>query len=464
MLVGGAAAAAPASAAAPAVSATVLVDSAATGPRVPNRFLGFSAESANSCALARLGPAYRQLFRNLGPGTVRVGGNTVEGVRWVPAGTARCTADRTVMTKDLLDEVFALARSVGWTVTWTVPLDRLDVPSAVAQARHAASQGAALESVEFGNEPDLYKGATDVQAMQDWRTLHRAFRASGATAPVSGPGTSAPSVSGYFGRFVAAEHEKLSFATAHRYFGGASTTNPKSVHDLLSPTLMRTARSSLTAGRQAALERGLALEVNETNSFYAGGQEGASDTFAAALWGVDYLFTGLESGVRAMLLHGVPDDPAGNSHGQEHYEPIRPDGTPAPLYYGMLMFQQAAPAGATSVSAAVSSAANVAAHAVRAPDGSLRVVLVNKTTGTDVAATVSLDPRFTSGRVLRLAGPSVRATSGATLGGSPVSSSGTWSPRSVQTVEVTDGSSSISVPAASAVLITYRPEQGLNRP
>lgn len=54
---------------------------------------------------------------------------------------------------------------------------------------------------------------------------------------------------------------------------------------------------------QAAEAAGAPLVMGETNSVSCGGKSGISDTFGAALWGVDYVLTGATIGIRKTYFH-----------------------------------------------------------------------------------------------------------------------------------------------------------------
>jgi len=125
------------------------------------------------------------------------------------------------------------------------------------------------------------------------------------------------------------------------------------------------------------------LIIDETNSAYAGGRRGVSDTFAATLWGLDYLYTAAENGIQGVYFHGS----MGTNDGA--YSPIgsRLTGVYAkPIYYAMLLFHESTNTG-TIIRTQVNSSINLVSHAAIAPDSSVRLILINKelTIGTDVS-------------------------------------------------------------------------------
>jgi hypothetical protein len=280
-------------------SASVTVNPANAGYAVPQRLVGFSVEPGNVCNLVQLAqskPALKQLFANLWPGTLRIGGNTLEYTSWQPDASAQCKWDKTVYTKALVDSLFNFANSVGWNVTWTTPLKHFDPSQGVPEALYVATKGAAVSSVEFGNEPNKY-GTTYSSYIQNWRTYYNDFRASNTSTPVSGP-TTAGLTSTYLTSFMSDAGPNVSAMTGHFYMGVAGGTNPPTITDLLSASTVSKERMGLKSALQVANSHGKPLVVNETGSYYHQGQPGVSDVYASALWGADYAFNALDLGVR----------------------------------------------------------------------------------------------------------------------------------------------------------------------
>ena len=120
----------------------------------------------------------------------------------------------------------------------------------------------------------------------------------------------------------------------------------------------------------------------------------------------------------------------------------------------MLAFHYAAAHGKI-VPIKLKSSSNIAGHAVLRSDGKLRVVLINKDELNTATVQINTTLSYTKATAIRLTAPSVSATTGVTLGGSSVASDGAWNPSIIETVP-TDGSlSRVTIPAASAIIITY---------
>src|SRR5258708_4938773 len=184
----------------------------------------------------------------------------------------------------------------------------------------------------------------------------------------------------------------------------------------------------------------------ETTPVYAGGRPRVSDRLGAALWGAELMFQIAAAGGAGINFHAGED---------KVYTPIshgRGGGlTARPLYYGMLMFAQAhgdlVPARLDSGGAAL------VAYAVRAADGALRLVLINK----DVrAALIRIEPgrRFAKGEVSRLEAPALDATAGVRFGSAAVDDYGDWAPAAREAAQFDGGVVVLDMPGASAALVT----------
>jgi hypothetical protein len=112
-----------------------------------------------------------------------------------------------------------------------------------------------------------------------------------------------------------------------------------------------------------------------------------------------------------------------NFHGGVHnhrasenkaYTPIARNGDryrAMPLYYGILMFAQAA-RGALLPAQLAPEPSGLKAFAVRTPEGTLRVCLINQNITDDKRVVIEAGRKFILASMLRLAGPAIDATAG----------------------------------------------------
>lgn len=142
--------------------------------------------------------------------------------------------------------------------------------------------------------------------------------------------------------------------------------------------------------------------MSETNSACGGGAAGLSDSYATALWVVDYMLTGAEHGVDGMNFHG--------SLGMSctGYTPLCQVGTneyaAQPIYYGMLL-----------------------THKPLTGKG-LRLIIENLSQYHS-ATTIKVAGHAGRATVLPMTGPSLLATSGVQIQGASVGATGTITPR-----------------------------------
>jgi hypothetical protein len=192
---------------------------------------------------------------------------------------------------------------------------------------------------------------------------------------------------------------------------------------------------------------GLPFRIAETNSIFNEGQPGVSDTFAAALWGVEFMFQLAEAGADGLNFH------TGDA---KAYTPIGPgaDGrhVARPLYYAMLMFKEAVPDAVLLPSRLVAPDVRLAAFATRSADAALKVCLVNKDLERGVRVEIEAGRQFQSASILWLKAPSAAATSGVTFGGSSVDDFGHWTPTATEDLPWRS-KPFVELPAASAALL-----------
>jgi hypothetical protein len=177
-----------------------------------------------------------------------------------------------------------------------------------------------------------------------------------------------------------------------------------------------------------------------------------SNTLAAALWVLDYMFT-----LASNSCSGVNMETGVNQLGFiSSYSPIGDDEqghhSAAPEYYGMLAFSLAGRGDLLPVEIDAPTAA-IKAYATRPKEGGLVLTLINKG---EVASVLQLDTGSQSRRasVMRLRGPTVDAKTGIMLGGAEVTSRGTWKAANAEVLPVRKGQLMLPMPAASAAIVS----------
>ncbi|KAI1455042.1 hypothetical protein F4805DRAFT_437244 [Annulohypoxylon moriforme] len=201
-----------------------------------------------------------------------------------------------------------------------------------ASAAHAAL-GSKLSLLELGNEIDhfIHKGWRDqswdvATYLQQFRNLSGQvvdsewYQAAGAQAPKFQAGVFAdppwvPDQQDEIDDFSIENLTRAETAQDKAIIGTYAThLYPQSTCDtarwlrmrldLLSNHTVLWLNVSQYAPQAAAADAaGAPLVMGETNSVSCGGKSGISDTFGAALWGVDYVLTGATIGIRKTYFH-----------------------------------------------------------------------------------------------------------------------------------------------------------------
>jgi len=430
----------------------VTVDPAKTLATIPPDFMGLSFEISSVAVpglLAASNHDYVKLVLGLGrDGVIRIGGNTSDFSRYDAHGTAVSAPKATVITEANLRELKTFVDAVGWKLIWGLNLgdDKLD--NAVEEAKAVASiMGDRLLALEIGNEPDLFprsghRGADYGYAawFAEYRRYKAAIRAVLPHAPFAGPDLAG--ATDWMEQFARDEPDCV-LLTAHHYITGQA--NPAATIDTL---LANNTKYDpvLTRFQAAARMAKKPWRMCETASFSGGGKEGVSDTFAAALWALDYLFVLAEHGCA-----GVNMETGVNHLGWiSHYTPISDDGhgnyTATPEYYGLLAFAQV-PKGEVLALDCQAGGVNLTAHAVK-KDKEICLVLINKDLHQGADVSVTTGGMIATPRIMRLSGQTGRIA----LAGAYVGSDGRWGGMPEKYRPATDNAVHLRVGAASAIL------------
>jgi hypothetical protein len=316
-----------------AADALVQIDTGRAGRTVPRSFLGLSIEWDSVEAYA--GPRGRRrtglrallapLVRETGGLALRIGGDTADQAWWNPGASRRPATVLQDVTPATLAAVAWLAGSVRGPVTLDVNLALGDPHNALALARAARRRlpPGSLETLEIGNEPDLYTRARvfHVPGHVHRRVRKRARYDAGAYRRDVGPYLDVLSkrprpaarleVAGFAGPawwsslpgLLDSARGRVGALSGHLY------ALPRCGGRAPPPSWLLTAAAS--RGRAASLarlvalgrRRGLPVRVTELNSAACGGRPGLSDSFVAALWLTDTLFALLRDGVDQADVH-----------------------------------------------------------------------------------------------------------------------------------------------------------------
>lgn len=439
---------------------TVAVDTTAPGLPVAGDFSGLSFEMKDVLPDTNgnyfFSPANRPLvalFKTLGIKNLRVGGNTAD----------RPTVP--VPTESDVDSLFAFARAAEVKVIYTLRLNHGELAAAVKLAdyisQHYKNQ---LAGFAIGNEPNVFSTNYDVY-LAEWKRYAAQITAPAHSpdARFCGPGVS-PGHEKWSARFAGdlAGSGQIAFISQHDYPGGdaRSVTNPAVARDkILSPAMAKHYAKFAANFVPAVLSNGLACRLEEANSFYDGGALDVSDTFAAALWALDYQWWWEAHGMCGINFHTGDKVAARDMNKPCRYAAFWTSDKGYhvhPLGYGIKAFNLVGQGNLLPLTITNADEINFTAYAVRAADQNLFVTLINRehAAGAHAANVMIATPeKFARGRIISLTAPDVAAKTGVTLGGAEIMDDGSWKGKWQQLKPGKDGQFAVNIPAASVAVV-----------
>ncbi len=470
----------------------------ASGPgrtAIASGFLGLSMEFQAVRAYtgsdpAQIDPVLVQLIRNLTPGqapVLRIGGDSTDDSYAPSPSVAAPPYVAYRLTPGWMATTAALAHALGARMILGLNLAADDPALDAVEVRDYVSAfgRASIEALEIGNEPNIYDKITLLHTALgapyrtraptfDFAQYAPQFAAVAGIAeglPLAGPALAvgpAPDPGSWasFMPGLMKSESRLRILTIHRYPLRNCYVPPSSVQY---PTIAHLLSSYATAKLAGDLRPWVALahaahrqlRVDELNSVACRGRHGVSDTFASSLWITDALFSLAGAGVDGVNLHTLPDAP------YELFRFSRADGRweghVQPIYYGLQLFAQAAPAGSRLLRVSRNEPSpSLSVWATHGADGHVRVVLIDKSLTEPVTAALRL-PAASDGSasIERMLAPSITARGGVTLGGRSYGRetfTGQLAPAVTQPLtRLSDGAYLVTLPAASAALVTGSP-------
>ncbi|HEY2655514.1 MAG TPA: glycosyl hydrolase family 79 C-terminal domain-containing protein [Solirubrobacteraceae bacterium] len=471
----------------PANAQLVDVTDAAISRPIAAGFVGLSIEYPSSLAYSGANPAspnptFIRLVEQLNPSgspVIRFGGDTTDWTWWPTPVVEKPPGIRYALTPRWLAVTRATALALHARLILGINLEADSAIIARAEAR-ALLKGigrSLIMGFELGNEPEVYGSI-------DWYTTHAGVGVRGRparygfrsylidyaairsalprTVPLVGPASGAPRWTPELNRYLAA-NPRVRIVTFHRYplhrcFTARGASTYPTIPNLLARRSTRGPGLSLRAAARVAHAHGLTLRADELNSVSCGGARGVSNTFASALWVLDTMFNLAAAGVDGVNIH---------TFRKALYAPFSfmhaSDGWQAhvdPMYYGMLMFARAAPAGSRLLSTRAPSSPALRIWAVRAPDRTVRVTAINDSPTRTLVLAVR--PPHTSGAATleRLTAPSLGSGTGVTIAGQTFGASTTTGKLvgsdKTTTLQPIQHRYVVELPPASAALLSLR--------
>ncbi|MEU2169617.1 glycosyl hydrolase family 79 C-terminal domain-containing protein [Micromonospora chersina] len=482
-------------------------------------FQGFSVESADFAHGYLTRERMAERLRTLGSqGVIRLGGYSMDLVwpafgEWAGAPAPAEAIGGTVDQSDL-DHLKQLLDATGWKVTLGVPLKKIIDPSKIKNPTRDPSPAVSLDQVvaevtaayrtlgddllgvELGNEYDNVTTLTDAEM---WETAKQYRSAIDQALPhadlkIVGPSANTAKTNTHLEGFVSAAladgstqpQQVLAELSSHWYPWSHCGSSTVTVDQLMSPLTYTNTRNKL-AGITAVddqLHGTIPMTINESNTASCSGMPGVSNSYATALWSLDYLLQTAQSGVDRLQFHtnttGVcgdfkPRDSADYPISYRYYgafcaadqAALDADQLSAnPLYYGIWAFRQVPQGRFVDLDLADEHLDKLRAYAVKGNADTLTVVLINvqdptRVGSTNDAVTLNLPSAYHTGSqvTLRSTAPEGFASLDAgqiSLGGQTVSPAGVASgtPQAAA-VPVDHRSATVTVAPGTAQIVTF---------
>lgn len=451
-------------AAAAPTEVTVTLQSAKTGSEVSKDFAGLSYETQQVLPDADgkyyFSPDNKKLvalFKQLGIRNLRVGGNTADrpGIK-VPG-----PAD--------IDSLFAFARAADVKVIYTLRLREGSREKAAEIAKYVFDHyRPELDCFAIGNEPNVFAKQYPVYR-DEWKQYEELI-----TAPENAPGamfcgpSATPGKTAWARDFVRdfGNSGHIAFISQHDYPGGAGNraTNVVAARDrMLSPGWLDHYQHFYDSFAPAAMSNGLPYRLEEANSFYNGGAKDVSDTFASALWALDYMHFWAEHQANGINFHTGDNVAAGGAMNTCRYASFwtsKAGYHVHPIGYGIKAFELGGYGRIVPLKLAGNDNLNFTAYAVRDDADNLLVTVINKehgTNGRDASVNIVPGADWNGAQIIRLAASGdISVKEGVTLGGAEISDDASWHGHWAQFPGGSKGGTEslmVSVPAASAAVV-----------
>jgi hypothetical protein len=435
-------------------------------------FLGIATELTTIPALA--GPAddpdtpLVNVLKNLSPGApplLRLGGNSGDDCSWAIPGMKTPPHLYCTLTARWASEVKPLLTSLGGKAILGVTLKvGANINTQVASAEVADFDryvgSSLIDAFELGNEPEFYplsvvNGGRGIDTIADYNKKFSKVASALGGAPLAGPSSGSTHWLPKLGTILSHVPSRLKLVTVHAYpMKNCSSASHLAVSDFFSRASIQGLADAIHVAVKTAGAHGKPLRVDEINGIPCGGEAGLSNSFGEALWALNVLPALWQAGVQGVnfqTVDGNLNQVIAAKHSASGWRvSVQPE------YYGLLAFADAAPAGSHLLRINTSGLAHFYQFAVRAPDGSERVVLTNVGSAARTIGVSASGTRGT-GSLSLLSATSLSATGGATLAGqrlSPRTGQLSGAPRLTPVRPNARGVYAIRVPAHAAAILT----------
>ena len=453
----------------------VTVETGTPGAAIAPDFLGVSMEikallpnEKGEYYFGAENKALIAMFQQIGIKNLRVGGNTTDtpGIE-VPRG-------------EKIDRLFGFTRAVGIKVIYTLRarvakeiqgeerkqayIDLGKNDGEIAKYIMDRYTGDVV-SFEIGNEPNVFEKTYAGYKSLFENISHTVKLPEYAPEAIfCGPNTT-PGQMHWVDSFAEdfGDSGEVNLLTQHAYFGGNSRAGKDQAAARAAMLSKQWAGNywEMAGGMMVISgEHKLPYRIEETNSFYNGGAKDVSNSFASALWGLDYLYWWASHGASGLNFHTGDKVAAGDEQAPCWYALFwtSDHGYKAnPLAYGAKAFAMGSQGRLCRVKMDVGER-NITAYGVVGEDKNLYVTLINKDHGEKAeGATVALHANGFGGQAevltLSVPGGDISKLEGETLGGATIGEDGSWDGKWAAA-----GGGGIELAPASAVVVRIAPQ------
>src|SRR5256885_9524617 len=216
------------------------------------------------------------------------------------------------------------------------------------------------------------------------------------------------------------------------------------------------------------LGHGLPLRIDEATSVSCAGQVDTSDTFGAALWAVDFSLIAARAGVPGLTFPGgLGPCLSGGTITSPWSSPLctQPGGLlrARPESYALLLLRSLE--GGAFVRADYRTSRDISVYALRAADGSLRVLIDDMEPGgarhlgparalAPARVVLRVERTYDRASVVRLTAPAIGAKGGVSLGGASVGADGSFPGAVPEALAGANGTFTVLVRPASVAVVT----------
>jgi hypothetical protein len=445
--------------------------------------LSLEASELRSPTLSASHDSLVALMRRLGPGVLRIGGNTLDSSWWTSNDEPPPAWATNVVDPSDLVVLRGLLAATNWRVILGVNLGHFDPARAASEAFTAAQiLGTRLLGIEVGNEPNAYTTpAIKLRPssygiggyLEELAAYSASVRAAVPQIRVYGPDVSSQA---WLQSIASAKGISLSAITVHYYptfysvaNSVCSDTSLPTAGELLSPEIRGRENEVLQSIVHAGEVSHLETRISETNTTAdcgdTAGGPATSPVFASALWSLDWVLRSASAGVAGLNFHGSlgpctpiafsPICAPGASTIARTDAAAPPKYYARPEYYGLLAARQLE--GGTFLRTALSGSStlgDLTTYATIHANGDVTVAIDNF----DAAKSASLlltVPGYHEAASETLVGPSIYATNDVTFGHAAFDALVTR--RATQRpITKSGGSFPLHLKAASAMIVSLR--------